>query len=170
MKIQCSATPTAMILRHLSVTIKPAINDKRNQIAKTYHLKLDYFFGAHHCAYFLLAIRSSEKTFIVCRLKGLRLAFPGHWLGPPVIWRTKYREPMTTKCFAGLCTETARLFRFSNLLSYWKKWTENYRLPNINEPLIPKIFKAFLVVQFFFFPCHAGMTHVWSTVNTMRLY
>lgn len=29
------------------------------------HLKLDHFFGADHCADFLLALRSSDETFVV---------------------------------------------------------------------------------------------------------
>lgn len=35
------------------------------------HLKLNYFFGANHCANFPLAIRCSEETFVVCWFKGL---------------------------------------------------------------------------------------------------
>lgn len=85
-------------------------------LKSTYHLKLDYFFGAdlkkekriqhlqldkninskstqifrtqhktHHCANFLLAIRRSDETFIVCWLKRLCVALSGHRLGPPII-------------------------------------------------------------------------------------
>lgn len=43
--------------------------------------------GAHHCADLLFAIWSSDETLVVCWFKGLRVAFPGYWLGPPVIWK-----------------------------------------------------------------------------------
>lgn len=50
------------------------------------HLKLDYFFGANHCANFPLAIRRSDETFVICWFEGLRVAFPGHRLSPPIVF------------------------------------------------------------------------------------
>lgn len=44
---------------------------------------------AYHCADFLLSIWRSDETFVVCWVEWFWVAFPGHRLGPPVIWKKR---------------------------------------------------------------------------------
>lgn len=67
-RVHCSLSSFCLLAFTLLIFLLQPIHVSSKQV-RVGHLKLDYFFGADHCANLLLSIRRSEETFVVSRLK-----------------------------------------------------------------------------------------------------
>lgn len=84
LRVSCSLSGFGFLAFAFLVFLLKSIHMSSEEV-RVRHLKFDNFFGADHCANFLLAVSRSEETFVVCRFKRLRVALSGHRFGSPII-------------------------------------------------------------------------------------
>lgn len=84
LRVSCSLGGFGFLAFAFLVFLLKSIHMSSEEV-RVRHLKFDNFFGADHCANFLLAVSRSDETFVVCRFKRLRVALSGHRFGSPII-------------------------------------------------------------------------------------